>query len=196
QEGKEQVIPRSEIDELVSSGKSLMPEGLEKDISVADMADLLAYLLQAVTPPKAFAGNRPGVVWPAGGRPRPRAAQAEIRGGDIAFEPEFHNIGLWHGPNDHAVWRVQLDTAGTFDVWFDYACADGSAGNRFVLEGGDPSLSGQVAGTGGWDRYRRVKVGTLTLARGLRTLTVRPDGPPRGALFDLRIVYLVPRGAE
>ncbi len=43
-EGKEQVLLRSEIEELVSSGKSLMPEGLEKDISKEQMADLLAYL--------------------------------------------------------------------------------------------------------------------------------------------------------
>ena len=59
-----------------------------------------------------------------------------------------------------------------------------------------PSLSDRVAGTGGWDRYRRVKVGTVALAAGPRALTVRPDGPPRGALLDLRAVYLVPPGAE
>jgi putative membrane-bound dehydrogenase-like protein len=44
QEGKEQVLLRTDIDELTSNGKSLMPEGLEKDIKKQDMADLLAYL--------------------------------------------------------------------------------------------------------------------------------------------------------
>ena len=43
-EGKEDHILRSQIDELVSTGKSLMPEGLEKDISPDQMADLIAYL--------------------------------------------------------------------------------------------------------------------------------------------------------
>jgi putative heme-binding domain-containing protein len=43
-EGKEDQVLRAQIEELVSSGKSLMPEGLEKDIAPAEMADLLAYL--------------------------------------------------------------------------------------------------------------------------------------------------------
>ncbi|HEX5102323.1 MAG TPA: PVC-type heme-binding CxxCH protein [Pirellulaceae bacterium] len=44
QGGKEAVIPRSEIEELKSSGLSLMPEGLEKQIPHQDMADLLAFI--------------------------------------------------------------------------------------------------------------------------------------------------------
>jgi putative membrane-bound dehydrogenase-like protein len=44
QEGKEQVLLRTDIEELSSNGKSLMPEGLEKDLRKPDMADLLAYL--------------------------------------------------------------------------------------------------------------------------------------------------------
>jgi putative membrane-bound dehydrogenase-like protein len=43
-EGKERVIARSEIDSLRASGRSLMPEGVEKDISVQEMADLIAFL--------------------------------------------------------------------------------------------------------------------------------------------------------
>ena len=41
-------IPRDEIEQLRSSGLSIMPEGLEKQIDPAAMADLLAYLLQAL----------------------------------------------------------------------------------------------------------------------------------------------------
>jgi putative membrane-bound dehydrogenase-like protein len=44
QGGKEAVIPRAEIDELRSSGQSLMPEGLERQIPPQDMADLLAFI--------------------------------------------------------------------------------------------------------------------------------------------------------
>lgn len=49
-DGKDQVILRNQLEELRSTGKSLMPEGLEKDVTVEQMADLLAYL----------AGFRPG----------------------------------------------------------------------------------------------------------------------------------------
>ncbi len=43
-EGKEQTIARQEIEELQANGKSLMPEGVEKEITVQQMADLLEYL--------------------------------------------------------------------------------------------------------------------------------------------------------
>ncbi|HUG90966.1 MAG TPA: PVC-type heme-binding CxxCH protein [Planctomycetaceae bacterium] len=48
-EGKEDTVLRSEIDELSSTGKSLMPDGLEQDISPEQMADLLAFV-KTITP--------------------------------------------------------------------------------------------------------------------------------------------------
>jgi putative membrane-bound dehydrogenase-like protein len=43
-DGKKHELLRSEIDELTSTGKSVMPEGLEKDIPPQEMADLIAYV--------------------------------------------------------------------------------------------------------------------------------------------------------
>ena len=43
-DGGEESVLRLEIDELRSTGQSFMPEGLEKQIDVPAMADLLAYL--------------------------------------------------------------------------------------------------------------------------------------------------------
>ncbi|MHC4875351.1 MAG: PVC-type heme-binding CxxCH protein, partial [Planctomycetota bacterium] len=43
-ENKEQIIPRSDIDELRSTTKSLMPEGVEKEVTIEQMADLLTFL--------------------------------------------------------------------------------------------------------------------------------------------------------
>jgi putative membrane-bound dehydrogenase-like protein len=57
QEGKEQVLLRSELDELSSTGRSLMPEGLEKEISPQAMADLLAFLASAATQPSSTAAE-------------------------------------------------------------------------------------------------------------------------------------------
>lgn len=44
-EGLKDVVSRSNIETLKSTGLSLMPEGLEKDITVEAMADLIAYLM-------------------------------------------------------------------------------------------------------------------------------------------------------
>lgn len=43
-ENKRQIILRSDLEELQSTGKSLMPDGLEKEISPQDFADLIAYI--------------------------------------------------------------------------------------------------------------------------------------------------------
>jgi putative heme-binding domain-containing protein len=44
QENRRHVIPRSELEELTSSGKSLMPDGFEKDLTRQQLAELIAYL--------------------------------------------------------------------------------------------------------------------------------------------------------
>ncbi|MEX1039826.1 MAG: PVC-type heme-binding CxxCH protein [Pirellulaceae bacterium] len=46
-EGKEQSILREEIDELRSTGRSLMPEGFERVLNPEALADLMAYMAQA-----------------------------------------------------------------------------------------------------------------------------------------------------
>jgi putative heme-binding domain-containing protein len=195
-EGKQVVLLRREVEELSSSGRSLMPEGLEKDISKRDMADLLTYLVTAARPPKKFAGNVPAVVRPKGGALSLLATNAAIHGGEIAFEVEFRNIGMWHGVDDRAVWTVEVDREGKYEVWLDFACATETSGNAYVLEGGVPELHGKVPATGGWDHYQQQKIGTLTLLSGSHRLTFRAGGPFRGALIDLRGIHLVPPGEK
>jgi putative membrane-bound dehydrogenase-like protein len=70
-DGKTQVLLRANLDSLTSSGKSAMPEGLEKDLKVQDLADLLAYLRSGRPPvkpkaPGASTGHRsvPGAEQP------------------------------------------------------------------------------------------------------------------------------------
>jgi putative heme-binding domain-containing protein len=53
QEGREQVVLRDDLESLESTGRSLMPEGLEKDLSRQDLADLFAFITRPKTePPK------------------------------------------------------------------------------------------------------------------------------------------------
>ncbi len=57
QEGKDEVLLRSEIEQIAASGQSLMPEGLEKDLTPRDLANLIAYIRAAApgrrTPPQS-----------------------------------------------------------------------------------------------------------------------------------------------
>jgi len=43
-EAKEDVVLRETLDELISNGQSLMPEGLEKDLDKQALADLIAFI--------------------------------------------------------------------------------------------------------------------------------------------------------
>jgi putative membrane-bound dehydrogenase-like protein len=67
QENQSSTILRTNIDSLTSTGKSLMPEGFERNISKEEMADLIAFL-QSSQGPVAEApldiGTRPGMVEP------------------------------------------------------------------------------------------------------------------------------------
>jgi putative heme-binding domain-containing protein len=194
QQRKEETLLRSDIEELHGSGKSLMPEGIEKDVTKKDMADLLSFLTSNRLPPRQFPGNTPAVVTLADNRLTLRATTAEIYGDQIAFESEFKNIGMWHGPNDQVEWRLSLPKPGKFDVYLDYACDAHSAGNELLIDGGESPVRWKVASTGAWSEYRTTKIGTIKLSAGDGRIIVRPAGPLRGALLDLRTVTLVPPG--
>ncbi|WP_417381589.1 PVC-type heme-binding CxxCH protein [Gimesia sp.] len=66
QQGKVQTILRTQLDELSNSGKSLMPEGLEREIPLGAMADLLVFLQEHSAPLKySYAGSvKPDVSYP------------------------------------------------------------------------------------------------------------------------------------
>lgn len=194
--GKEHVILRSDLEEIRSLEMSVMPEGLEKEISQQKMADLIAYLSGFRSAPKKFAGNTPKTITPhQKGELRLLAKHAEIRGEKIKFETEYQNIGFWHSDADHVSWSVAVPKPGRFDIYIDASCESGSAGNRFLIDGLPVKITGAVLGTGGWDRYHHQKVGTIELEAGKRIISVCAEGPlVKQALFDLREVRFVPAG--
>lgn len=59
-DGKKHVILRTDLEELASTGKSAMPDGVEKEVSPAEMTDLLAFIRKSVPQPKRkiFPGNQ------------------------------------------------------------------------------------------------------------------------------------------
>ena len=172
-----------------------MPEGLEKDVTVEQMADLLTFLRSALpaAKPKAFPGNTPTPVKTAdNGSLTLPATAAEIYGSSLAFEPAYRNLGWWISADDRGVWTINVAAAGKYEVLVDTACPKEEAGKLFTVEVGGETVSGRVTATNGWEDYREEKVGELTLAAGESRLTVRPTPPFKGLLMDLRTVRLVP----
>ena len=193
QEGVVDVILRDDLDELVSSGRSLMPEGLENDLNPAEMADLIAFLSQGPSRPKSFPGNAPEVVKAGpGGVIRLTAANAQIYGPSLLFEPEFGNLGYWHNQADRAVWTLQVNYGSTFTVAIDWSCDGASAGNRYLLTIGNRQYKGTVPSTGGWANYQIDNIAFQALHPATHRLELRSDGPIRGALADVRAIILTP----
>jgi putative heme-binding domain-containing protein len=199
-EGKQQVILRSDLDELLSTGKSPMPEGLEREIPHQDMADLIAFVRGAVplAKRKTFDGNKPETVTAdKEGVFLLSAANGEIYGASLVLEKQYGNLGFWTSDDDHVVWSVDVPKAGKYAVWLDWACADSSAGKPFVLAGGASDVTGKVEGTGDWDHYKQAKVGEIVLPAGAQRLTFKPGRKLSSSAFiDLKSVKLVPVKGE
>jgi putative membrane-bound dehydrogenase-like protein len=196
QQAAQRVLLRTDLESLTMSELSLMPEGLERELSPAALNDLLAYLTALNGEAKVLAGNRPKLVVPDHeGVVALRASNSSIYGGEITFEPTWQNIGFWHGANDHVCWEFRIHNPGEFDVYADLACPADTSGNEFVVEGGIATLVGKVAPTGGYDHYQVVKIGRLSFAAEKNSLVVRPKGTLRTRnLMDLRGIYLTPAG--
>jgi putative heme-binding domain-containing protein len=193
QEGKQQVLLRGEIETLESTGKSLMPEGMEKDLSEQALADIIAYVSSQGPPRKQFEGNSPGIITPdEDGSLQLTAANAEIYGSTLVFEPRYQNLGFWQSNDDRAQWLIEAPVAGRYQVELEWACDPGTAGNALAIQAGGAKLAVKVTGTDSWDDYRRAGIGVIELKAGRQAVVVRPEGSLQGPLMDLRRLTLTP----
>jgi len=193
QDGKSVTVLRSHIDTLKSTGKSLMPEGLEKDLSPRELRDAIAYLRRHATPPKKFPGNEPATVSAEDdGALKLLATNARIYGPSLVLEDQYRNLGYWQSTDDRAVWTIAVRKPGKYRCVIDYAAHADSAGDRYVIEVGDQTIGGSVVSTGDWDQYRTREVGVFQLEPGTYELVMRGLGPIKSAMIDLRGIRLYP----
>jgi hypothetical protein len=192
-EGKQQTILRSDIEELRSTGISLMPVGMEKEVPPQAMADVLLYVSAFRPESKPFPGNNPSLVEVRDDASiRMPALAARIYGPSIVYEQKHGNLGYWSSGEDRAAWTFTPKAAGEYKVTLDFACAPDAAGNTLALSIAGQKLTFKVPSTGSWDNYRGQEIGSVKLDKSHVELTVSSDGPLRGALIDLRSVRLMP----
>ncbi|HTN74331.1 MAG TPA: PVC-type heme-binding CxxCH protein, partial [Pirellulaceae bacterium] len=189
--GKEHQVLRKDIDTLRASEKSLMPEGLERELTPQVCADIIAYVRASGSPAKKFAGNDPQLVKAsADGVLELSASTARIYGPKLVFEPKYLNLGYWLTEQDQAVWSVEIKQAGSYRVTLEYACQASAAGDKFQLRIGEQVVSGVAASTGTWDDYKQQEAEIVRLKPGEFDVQLRSTGAVREALFDLRKVTL------
>ena len=192
-EGKEVTLLRSEVDELQSSAKSLMPEGLEKELRPVEAAALIAYIRRNIPLPamKAFPGNEPKVVKAdSSGVLRLTPYDAEIYGPTIVIEEQHQNLGWWSSVDDIVVWTIDVPVPGRYSVEWTWACEGQAAGNGIVVEALGKSINSRVSKTAGWDDYQTAKLGEIELPKGEVRITFKPASRPLPALGDMKSAVL------
>ncbi len=192
-DGKQHTLLRADLDEFVGSAKSFMPEGLEKDVSPRELADVIAFVQSSGPPPKKFDGNQPeAVTADASGTLKLLATNAEIYGKTLVFEPPFKNLGYWGSVDDRAVWTINVSKPGKHSIRMNYACDNSTAGNEVVFEVAGQSVRAKIVGTGSWENYQTAILGELNLSAGQHRLTVRSTESLKNHLMDLKELRLVP----
>jgi putative membrane-bound dehydrogenase-like protein len=192
--GERHVLLRANLDELASTGKSFMPDGLEKELTPQDTADVIAHLKHAGAARKVVEHNNPEVVKPGGdGVLHLRGGNCEVFGNGL-IPDERGSLVRWTSPDDRAVWTFEVSQPGRYAVWLDWSCEDASAERAYVIKVDGQTVRGKVAATGGRDNYRHAKVGEVRLEAGVGQLTFRA-GEKIGKgkdLIDLKGVVLKP----
>lgn len=189
-DGKPQEVLRSDLQELLASSRSFMPDGLEKDLTEQDLADVIAFVQSAGTPWKQFAGNQPQVVKTNNGQMELSSANAELYGPTIAFDGGTQAITGWTSVEDRLVWQLQVQGWGFWDVEFEYASADTTAGGELRVATRGRMMTSSVPGTGGDDHYRLWTAGAIELSPGNIMLTVSPEGELSSSLMQLKAIRL------
>ena len=192
QEGKQQTILRTDLETLQATGKSLMPEGLEKDLSPQDLANVIAYLRSSGAAKDVLCQS--SAAGQTDGRRHVAALRHELRDlrPDVVMERLYKNLGYWQSENDRAVWNVELPKAGRYAMLLNYACPAESPATPGCWRPADKTLSGKVVPTGSWDRYQEVEGGEIELPAGNQQIVFRSAGPINGNLLDLGGILLKP----
>ncbi len=149
-------------------------------------------VLEIVGTPETVA---PSLVQEADGTIRLSAGDAEVVGKTARLESRGGeaNIGYWTDMADSVRWQVKVDRPGTFEVEVTYAAAPGTENAEFTVAVGDQTLAGRTEATAGWDDYRTVALGRLTIADAAKLeASLKGTKMPGFALMNLRSVVLKP----
>ena len=124
------------------------------------------------------------------------ASRATVYAQKLGYRPGLDVLAPWTVADDIAEWRVALAAGGTFEVWVNLAADDDSAGDFFVVETEGSRARGEVRSTADYDHFRESPAGRLTLRAGVNRIILRPDGPLKRELADVRGIRLSPVAAK
>lgn len=143
----------------------------------------------------AVKGRRARVT-PASGDIRLHAAEAQVHGEKLRYEPQpmKRTLGFWVNLTDWASWDFAVAKAGKYEVEVLQGCSGG--GSEVAVEVAGQSLGFTVENTGAFQHFILRTIGVVDLPAGQQTLAVKPQSKKGGAVMDLRQVTLRPVEAK
>lgn len=124
------------------------------------------------------------------------AKAAATYGQRLAYRPSLDVLAPWTVADDSAEWRFEAAASGEHEVAVVLAADDESAGDQYILETENSKATGTVRSTGGYETHEAQPAGKLMLKAGPSRLLLRPLGPLKRELADVRAVVLRPRAAD
>lgn len=120
------------------------------------------------------------------------ASRARVYGQKLGYRPALDVLAPWRVKDDVAVWRCEISRSGDYEVLVTLAADDASAGDQFDVETEAGSVTGTVLSSGGYETFREVSAGRLSIKQGIIRMILRPHGPLKEELADVRGVRLKP----
>lgn len=111
----------------------------------------------------------------------------------MRYEPkeEKNCLGFWVLKEDHAEWEFELTKTGKFAVTVFQGCGKGNEGSTVALEIGDERRTFVVEDTGGFQNWKGVDAGEITIEEaGRHKLTVIPETQAAKAVMDIQKIVL------
>lgn len=120
------------------------------------------------------------------------ASKARTYGQKLAYRPSLDVLAPWTIADDSAEWIIEAKQAGDYEVLVELAADYDSAGDKYTLQTEGSQTTGTVQSTGGYEKPAPQKAGTLNLKAGINHVLMRPEGPLKRELADVRAVVLKP----
>jgi len=122
------------------------------------------------------------------------ASLAEVHGSMLRYEPPPHKntLGYWTRAEDWASWDVQVEKPGAFTVRMRFGCGPGHGGSAVDITIAGQTMPFTVKETGGFQNWETAELGTVQLAAGRHTLSIRPRSKKAAAVMDVQLVTLEP----
>lgn len=138
-----------------------------------------------------WAAHRPAVAADQAGGIRLLAQNAVTHGPEIRFNSTYGepNIGWWDRRDQWLSWKVAHAKGGRYQVSLRYS-RPGAAPVGLELALGSARLVAEAPGTGGWDQWRTIPLGTIEMpAAPAQTATLKCCDPlPEGVINFVELI--------